>query len=75
MTLTLIFSFLQVEHRTTEKLTEQIEKRVGSETNSLDELSIGSSKGSDKQDSDRVRPYKPFPIETPVSRQRPDLNV
>ena len=37
--------------------------------------SVGSSKGSDKPDSDRVRPYKPFPIETPVSHPRPDLNV
>ena len=40
-------SLLQVEHRTTERLTEQIQKRVGSETNSLDNMSVGSSK-SDK---------------------------
>lgn len=67
---------LQVEHRTTEKLTEQIEKRVGSETNSLDELSVCSSKGSDKHDGDkRSSPYRPFPTDPPVNRQRPDLNV
>ena len=40
---------LQVEHRTTERLTEQIQKRVSSETNSLDNMSVGSSK-SDKSE-------------------------
>ena len=39
---------LQVEHRTTEKLTEQIERRVGSESNSLDSMSVTSSKESDR---------------------------
>ena len=69
---------LQVEHRTTEKLTEQIEKRVGSETNSLDELSVGSSsKGSDKLDGvDKKNLYsKPFPVDNQMIRPRPDLNV
>ncbi|XP_057289693.1 liprin-alpha-1-like [Hydractinia symbiolongicarpus] len=44
---------LQVEHRTTERLTEQIEKRVGSETNSLDEVSVASSKESDKTERNK----------------------
>ena len=35
-------SMLQVEHRTTEQLAEQIEKRVSSESNSLDNVSISS---------------------------------
>jgi len=60
---------LQVEHRTTEKLEQQIEKRVGSETNSLDGLSVDSSKGSDKLEDKRY--IKQFPTD----RQRPPLNV
>ena len=34
---------LQVEHRTTELRAEEIERRVGSETSSLDEMSVTSS--------------------------------
>lgn len=56
----LVFSLLQVEHRTTEKLTEQIEKRVGSETNSLDEMSTGSSKESMKTEEKRNALNKPL---------------
>ena len=37
------FSLLQVEHRTTELRAEEIERRVGSETSSLDEISVTSS--------------------------------
>ena len=36
-------SLLQVEHRTTELRAEEIERRVGSETSSLDEISVTSS--------------------------------
>eukprot|EP00112_Aurelia_sp_Birch-Aquarium-sp1_P024769 Seg798.2 transcript_id=Seg798.2/GoldUCD/mRNA.D3Y31 product=Liprin-alpha-1 protein_id=Seg798.2/GoldUCD/D3Y31 len=36
-------ALLQVEHRTTELRAEEIERRVGSETSSLDEMSVTSS--------------------------------
>jgi len=36
-------ALLQVEHRTTELRAEEIERRVGSETSSLDEISVTSS--------------------------------
>lgn len=58
-----------MEHRTTEKLEQQIEKRVGSETNSLDGLSVDSSKGSDKLEE------KKYTKQLPIERQRPPLNV
>ena len=64
-----IFSLLQVEHRTTERLTEQIERRVGSETNSLDELSVGS-KESDK--TEKLIHKAPTPLD---AFQRPGLHV
>lgn len=67
-------ALLQVEHRTTEKLTEQIERRVGSETNSLDELSVGSSKGSDKLDDKKSVFTKTFTA-NPIIHQRADLNL
>ena len=46
---------LQVEHRTTERLTEQIERRVGSDSNSLDGISVTSSKESDKNDEKKQK--------------------
>ena len=38
-----VCSLLQVEHRSTELRAEEIERRVGSETSSLDEVSVTSS--------------------------------
>lgn len=64
---------LQVEHRTTERLTEQIERRVGSDSNSLDEISVGSSKESEKNTEEK-RANKPAPSEQ-FPKSRPDLNV
>lgn len=43
------FSLLQVEHRTTELRAEEIERRVGSETSSLDEISVTSSTAASEQ--------------------------
>ena len=59
---------LQVEHRTTERLTEQIQKRVGSETNSLDNMSVGSSK-SDKTER------KVNVAEQPLNLSKPMVSI
>ena len=63
---------LQVEHRTTERLTEQIERRVGSDSNSLDEISVGSSKESDKNEEKRANKV---PATDPFMKVRPELPV
>ena len=59
---------LQVEHRTTERLTEQIERRVGSDSNSLDGISVASSKESDKNDDKKgKKSVTPVRTDIPVS--------
>lgn len=72
-------AMLQVEHRTTERLTEQIERRVGSDSNSLDEISIGSSKESEKNNTEEKKNKKTSATESfkvrndiPVNMMRRD---
>ncbi len=54
-------SMLQVEHRSTELRAEEIERRVGSETSSLDEMSVASSTAnsdhSAARNDDRLKRY------------------